>query len=333
MSIKNEIIQFSKSIGIEYIGFCGAEYTEDFIKRLNYSYLHNYNCEFQTTEIKKRINIKEYMKDAKTFISIALPYKTIEINKTKPYFSKSSLGKDYHIVVKNKLKLIENFLQNNYNAKTISFVDTSPMHDREIAYMSGIGFYGKNSTLITEKYGSYVFLGEILTNLYIEPSTPKPSLCGQCNKCITACPVGAIKEDYYIDANKCLSYITQKKDDLSEEEQEQLGLRIYGCDTCQDVCPFNKGVQISNIVDFLPEDWNININEEVFMNLSNSEFNKTFKTTSAGWRGKKVLQRNLVIAMGNSKKSIYLDILKSLNQNEYLEKYIKNAIKKLEVKE
>lgn len=332
LSIKNQIIEFSKSIGVEYIGFCRAEYTDDFIKRLNYSYHKNYNCEFQTTEVQKRINIKEYMEDAKTFISIALPYKTIEINKSKPYFSKSSLGKDYHIVVKNKLKLIEDFLQNNYNAKTLSFVDTSPMHDREIAYMCGIGFYGKNSTLITEKYGSYVFLGEILTNIYIEPSTPMSSLCGSCDKCLKACPVGAIKKDYFIDANKCLSYITQKKDDLSEQEQTKLGLRIYGCDTCQDVCPFNHKAQISNIEDFLPEDWNININEDDFLNISNSQFNKTFKTTSAGWRGKKVLQRNLIIAMGNSGKKEYLDILKRLNKNEYLEKYIKNAIKKLEVK-
>lgn len=333
MSIKEEIIDFARSIGIEYIGFCSANFSNDFINRLSHNLKMKYNCEFQINDIEKRINIKDYMEDAKTFISIALPYKTIEIDKSKPYFSKSSLGKDYHIVLKQKLKLIEEFLQNNYNAKTISFVDTGPFHDREIAYMCGIGFYGKNSTIITEKYGSFVFLGEILTDLYIEPSTPKKSLCGSCTICIKSCPMGAIEEEYFINSNKCLSYITQKKGDLTAIEQEKMGLRIYGCDTCQDVCPFNIKAQKSNILDFLPEEWNININEEDFLKMSNSQFNKTFRSTSAGWRGKKILQRNLIIAMGNSKNKKYTALLKNISMDNSFEGYIKNSLKKLEGEE
>lgn len=330
MHIKNNIIGFAKSIGIEYIGFCSADFSADFIKRLEYSKQNIYNCEFQEQDILKRINVYDYMEDAKTFISIAIPYKILDINISKPYFSKSSLGLDYHIVVKKKLQIIESYIQSSFGAKTISFVDTSPLHDREIAYMCGIGFYGKNSTIITPKYGSYVFLGEILTNLNIEPDIPIDSMCRDCEICIKACPATAIKEPYYVDANKCLSYITQKKSDLTEEEQKKIGLRIYGCDTCQDVCPFNRNSKASNIKDFLPHEWNININEESFLKMSNREFNETFKKTSSGWRGKKVLQRNLIIAIGNSKDKNYLPLLRSLPHNEYLEKYISNSINKLE---
>lgn len=330
LHIKNNIISFANSIGIEYIGFCSANFSDDFVKRLEHSKNNNYNCEFQEQDILKRVNVYDYIKEAKTFISIAIPYKTLNIDTTKPYFSKSSLGLDYHIVVKKKLQIIENYIQTSFGAKTLSFVDTGTFHDREIAYMCGIGFYGKNSTIITPIHGSYVFLGEILTNLYIEPDIPLNSMCGDCQRCILACPVGAIKEPYFIDSNKCLSYITQKKVDLSEDEQDKLGLRIYGCDTCQDVCPFNKNTKESNILDFLPQDWNININEEGFLKMSNKEFNETFKKTSSGWRGKKVLQRNMIIAMGNSKNKNYIPLLKSLAENEYLGKYINNSIKKLE---
>ncbi|MCX7951493.1 MAG: tRNA epoxyqueuosine(34) reductase QueG [Clostridiales bacterium] len=330
MQIKSNIISFANSIGIEYIGFCSANFSKDFIKRLEYSKQNGYNCEFQEQDILKRVNVFDCMEDAKTFISIAIPYKTLNIDTTKPYFSKSSLGLDYHIVVKKKLQIIENYIQANFNAKTLSFVDTGAFHDREIAYMCGIGFYGKNSTIITPKYGSYVFLGEILTNICIEPDLPISSMCGDCQICIKACPSGAIKEPYCIDSNTCLSYITQKKDDLSKEEQNKIGLRIYGCDTCQDVCPFNKSSKESNILDFLPPDWNIHINEESFLKMSNKVFNETFKKTSSGWRGKKVLQRNLIIAMGNSKNKNYIPLLKSLPYNEYLDKYINNSINKLE---
>lgn len=277
MSIKKDVISFANAIGIEYIGFCDAHFNQKFVERLNYSYNKGYNCEFQEKNVEKRLNVQEFMEDARTFISIALPYKTVEIDKSKPYLSKSSLGLDYHNVLKNKLRIIEDFLQEKYYAKTLSFVDTSPLHDREIAYMCGIGFYGKNSTIITEKYGSYIFLGEILTNIYIEPDTPKESMCGKCNKCILSCPAYAIEEDYFVNSNKCLSYITQKKSDLSEYEQNKIGLRIYGCDTCQDVCPFNINAQKSNIIDFLPFDWNININVEDFINMSNKNSMKHLK--------------------------------------------------------
>lgn len=328
MNIQSEIIKFANSIGIEYIGFCDINFDEDFVLKLKERKENGHLSGFEEEDELKRIDLKALLYNVKTVISIAIPYRIIEPRKDIPYFSKSTLGIDYHKIVKEKLELIAHFLFNNYDAEGIFFSDIGPLSDREIARKCGIGFYGKNTNIITEKYGSFVFLGEILTDIYIERNSPSEGSCGDCDLCVKACPTGAIEKPYYINAKKCLSYLGQKKDELSDYEIDKLGLRIYGCDTCQDVCPLNKAAACSNIQGFIPEKWNIDINEEEILNMSNTTFRGTFGKTACGWRGNRILKRNLIIAMGNSKNKRYISLLKNY-KNEKLKYYIENSIRKL----
>ncbi|KRQ88000.1 Epoxyqueuosine reductase [Caloramator mitchellensis] len=327
---KEKLISFARKIGIDYIGFSDINFSDNFVERLVEKRNNGHLSGFEEFDVIKRIDVKSLLKDAKTFISIAIPYKTIDIDYSKPYFSKSSMGIDYHKVVSKKLELIKNYLMDEFGANSVYYCDTGALHDREIAKKCGIGFYGKNTNIYTEKYGSYVFLGELITDMYIEPDIEKLSKCGECDICIKACPVGAIEKPYYVNSQKCLSYVTQKKELLTENEMNSMGLRIYGCDICQDACPFNKSIGISNIIDFLPNDWNININIEKFLTMSNKEFKETYGKISGGWRGKKILQRNLIIALGNSKRGEYKELIKKYMNDEYLNFYAKYFLKRLE---
>lgn len=329
MVIKSEIIEFAKSIDIEYIGFGDIIFDEIFVKSLKERRESGHLSGFEEENENVRIDLNTLLPNVKTLIAIALPYKTIEMNKNKPYLSKSSFGIDYHYVLKKKLELLSQFIYNRFGGRCVYFCDIGPLADREIAKKCGLGFYGKNTNIITERYGSFVFLGEILTDIYIERNETLNNYCGECDLCIKACPVGAIEKPYYINAKKCLSYIGQKKEELSDTEIDNLGNRIYGCDTCQDVCPYNTKKVVSTVLEFYPEDWNYNINEEYILNMSNKDFKKTFFKTSSGWRGKGILKRNLIIAMGNSKNKGYIPMLQNI-KDEKLIYYAKRSINKLE---
>jgi epoxyqueuosine reductase len=329
MNIKSKIIEFGKSIGIDYIGFSDVEFNDEFYKSIRQRRENGHLSGFEESDENIRINTRTLLPEVNTLISIIVPYRTIEVNKDKPYFSKASLGLDYHKIVKEKLELLSSFLYNNFRAKCECYCDIGPLSDREIAKKCGLGFYGKNTNIITKKYGSFVFLGEILTDIYIDRDSELETNCGECELCIKACPVGAIEKPYYINAKKCLSYVGQKKDELSDDEINSLGNRIYGCDTCQDVCPYNSIKEISTIPEFYPEEWNYNLNEEYILNMSNKDFKEKFGKTSSGWRGNKILKRNLIIAMGNSKNKNYLQILKK-QKDKGLEYYVNKAIMKVE---
>jgi epoxyqueuosine reductase len=330
LNIKDNIIDFARSIGVEKIGFCDTNFSNDFVDNLLKRKELNMISEFEEHDINKRVNISDVIENASTIISIALPYRCIENVKNSPYFSKASFGLDYHRVAGEKLKRICEYITENFNGKCIYFCDTGPLHDREIAKKSGIGFYGKNSCIVNPKFGSFIFLGEIITDIFIERDREIEGQCGDCDLCIKACPVGAIEEPYTINYRKCLSYVTQKKDDLSDNEAEAVGFRLYGCDTCQDVCPMNKAASLSEIDEFAPEMWNLYPDPIEILSISNSEFKNTFKKTSSGWRGKKNLQRNMIIALGNSKNKKFIPFLKKDFSDINLNKYAQRAIKKLE---
>lgn len=175
--------------------------------------------------------------------------------------------------------------------------------EREAARRAGIGFTGKNCSIINPKYGSFIFLGEIITDLYIEPDIPLDNECGDCNLCIESCPTGALCAPYIVNAKKCISYLTQSKD-ISLEDYKKIGCSIYGCDVCQRVCPKNKDAAAVNHYEFIPEEWNQYPDPIEILSTDRRGFEKTFKTTSSGWRGRKTLQRNALIALSNSKDKV-----------------------------
>ena len=296
MSIKEEIIQFCKENGLDAIGFSECrifhELNPYFEKRKKLG-LEN---EFEEQSVDKRINPFIYMPEGKTIISIAFPYLYDLDFEQHTHFSKYTLGRDYHVVTTEYMKKICKFIE-GMGAKAMCFVDSNALPERYIACSSGVGFIGKNNTLITEKYGSYVFLGEIITNLIIEPDKPLKQKCGNCDMCLEACPTNAIvngQEGINNDANICLSYITQKKD-IEDSWFGKLNGRLFGCDTCQRACPYNKEVEFSAIKEFKPYEYMKSIDLQVLINIDNQLFKDKYRITSCGWRGKNIIKRNAII--------------------------------------
>lgn len=326
--VGDRIREYAAGLGVEMIGFCDVEFSGELPEILKSRREKDMLSGFEEQDENVRIDVKALMPEAKTIIAIALPYKTIEPYKKKPYFSRASIGLDYHRVMRHKLELIGEFISSNYGGRCIAMCDTNPLVEREIAKKTGIGYQGKNTNIITERYGSFVFLGELITDLYIDRDVPIEDSCGSCEACLKACPANALERAYCLNAKKCLSFITQKKEQLTVEEIDKIGTRIYGCDICQEVCPKNCNKPLSKIKEFWPAEWNYNINEEKFLKMTNSEFKKTFGTTSSGWRGKAVLLRNMLIAMGNSGDKAYLKLLNETKEDRF-KVYSDIAIKKI----
>lgn len=328
LNIKENLIDYANKIGIECIGFTDINFSKEFINNLKHKRENNMLSGFEESDEMKRVNIKSLLKGANSIISIGIPYKFLDQNKDDLYVSKYTLGEDYHKVVMSKLKMLEKFINDYYNSECVLGCDVGVLSDKEIARKAGIGFQGKNSNIITTKYGSYVFLGEIITTLEIESSQELDLDCGNCTLCIDACPSGAISEDG-VDGKKCLSYITQKKDDLTIEEINKMGTRVFGCDTCQDICPHNKNKILSNIEEFKPKEILLKLDLEEILFMSNKEFKNKYGSYAFAWRGKHIMQRNLVIASGNSKNKAYIDILKRKESDLKLKRYIEIALQKL----
>ncbi|MFT8313328.1 MAG: tRNA epoxyqueuosine(34) reductase QueG [Clostridium sp.] len=292
MSNKRRIIDFCRKLGISEIGFCKCETFYELESYLNKRKTSKLQNEFEEEDINKRINPNFYMEKGKTIISIAFPYRFNEYKKEDVYFSLYTRGKDYHKVVSSYLEKVCNFIE-TLGGRSEYFVDSNVLPERYIAYKSGVGFIGKNNMLINEKYGSYVFLGEIITDLSMEPDKSIKSKCGECERCINACPTKSINRDFN-NPNICLSYITQKKH-IDDEWFSRFNGRLFGCDTCQIVCPFNCEVDYSTIEDFQPLEFMSKVDLYELIHMDNKTFKDKYKLSSCGWRGKNIIQRNALI--------------------------------------
>ena len=206
--------------------------------------------------------------------------------------SRYTWGTDYHLVINEYLeKLIEKLQKMNTSAQFSIHCDTSPLADRYMAYLAGLGFYGKNNCFISLKWGSYVVIGTILTTLEFEPNTPLEHSRMGCNRCITACLGQCLGyEEFKYDT--CKSYLTQKKGELTDQEQHIIAKTplLFGCDVCQEVCPHNQGIPTTPIPKFQQIEPHIDINELEM--LTNKEFKAKYGHRAFSWRGKKILMRN-----------------------------------------
>lgn len=288
MDEKEKILKHCNSIGLDTIGFMRCRRFDELKNYFTKRKIKNIENEFEEKDIEKRINPFLYMEDGNTIISIAFPYKYSEVTCKGNYFSIYTKGRDYHIVVKKYLKNVCEFIE-KLGGKAICFVDNNALPERFIASMSGIGFIGKNNTLITKEYGSYVFLGEIITDLYIEEDKIKTGKCDNCTACLNVCPTKS-----FDNSNSCLSYITQCKH-LEDKWFPIFEGRMFGCDTCQSVCPFNKDAENSNIKELRPFDFMNNVELTEIIYLNNETFRGKYSLTSCGWRGKNILSRNALI--------------------------------------
>jgi len=291
----NELKEFCKSIGINKVGIAGIGPYENLKKIIKHRLLNGYVTGMEEAILENRINPKIIMENAKSIIVCAFPYYIGD--KQNSNLSKYCYGKDYHIVVKSKMEQITKHLSNKINGFEYKvFVDNGPLVDRYLAYLSGIGYFGINNNIITDEYGSYVFIAYIVNNYEFNPDEPLPKTCIKCGKCVEYCPGNAILGNFEMNPRRCLSYITQKKEELNEEELRILksNNKIFGCDICQEVCPHNKNIPITDISEFM-EDIIVNLESEDIDNISNKEFKRKYGDRAFSWRGKKIIKRNLDI--------------------------------------
>ncbi len=314
-NIKEKIIGIAKRIHIDCIGFTSAESFKKIKPILEERGKKGYLSGFEEKDLQKRIEPKEIFADAQSIISIGLSYNQ-ELDKPNHgelygKITKSSWGRDYHQVLQEKMKELMDCIEREIAPVEYKiFVDTGPLVDREVAYRAGLGSFGKNNFIIHPQFGSWFFIGNVLVDFKIEEDFPiEEDICDSCDLCIKACPTKALKGAYQFNARKCISYLTQKKELLSEEERKSIGMNIYGCDICQLACPKNKKAKSSNHQSFQPDPDLAFPRIQKLLNMTNREFKEDFEPIAAAWRGKKVLQRNAMIALGNSKDPRAVPIL------------------------
>ncbi len=251
------------------------------------------------------------------------PYSTQVHDPSRGWISRYAWSKeDYHEAVLRRLKLVEAALHEatrgiQPETVTRSYVDTGPVVERVFAKYAGVGWIGKNTCLINQKKGSWMFLGVILTSLELTPDIPAPDRCGTCTRCIEACPTDAILAPYQLDSNRCIAYLTiEKRGAIPEDLREGMGHHVFGCDICQDVCPWNRKAPATHAPEFVPREGLVDPALDWLLEMSAEEFRKTFRGSPIRRTKRNGLRRNVAIAMGNSGRAECLSSLEQLAADE-----------------
>jgi epoxyqueuosine reductase len=258
-----------------------------------------YHADMEWMKNPKRGDISLVMPEVRSLISVALNYYTPQERPQGDEYGKISRyawGRDYHRVMHKKLKELAIWLESlGENVKARYYADTGPVQDKVWAQKAGIGWIAKNGNVITRKYGSWVFLAEILTNLALESDRPSTQHCGTCTRCLQACPTGAITEPFVVDANRCIAYhtIENRAEELPANITPHLQGWVAGCDICQDVCPWNQRfAQATDVTDFQPYPGNLAPNLVELAQISNEEWDKRFTASALRRIKPEMLRRN-----------------------------------------
>lgn len=258
-----------------------------------------YQADLDWMKNPKRQDIRRCLANVRSLISVALNYYTPQQHSANPEIAKISRygwGRDYHKVMEKKLKALSNWLQEQAEEVAVRYyADTGPIQDKVWAQRAGLGWIGKNGNVITREYGSWVFLGEILTNLELTPDQPHTEHCGTCTRCLEACPTNAIAKPFVVDANRCLAYhtIENRAEQLPEEIAQKLSGWVAGCDICQDVCPWNQRfAQETDIADFQPYPENIEPKLTELANIEPAEWDRRFRASALRRIKPQMWQRN-----------------------------------------
>lgn len=307
-TLKEKIIAKSRELGIDKIGFTSGDPFLELAEPLQRQRDEGRNSGFEPKDILSRVYVEKLFPEVKSIIAIALAYPTkilaeIPKDEKRGMLARASWGVDYHFILQEKMAQLIAFIEEegkkcgeNWHLKPQ--VDTGNLVDVAVAQRAGLGFVGRNGLLITEEFGSFVYLGEIVTNISFEEDEPGEFGCGTCERCVTACPTKAILP-VGLDAKKCLSYQTQTKGFMPVEYRKKIRNVIYGCDICQLVCPYNQGKDFHFHPEMEPKVEEVAPKLKPLLTMSNKEFKAQFSHLAGFWRGKKPWQRNAIIALAN----------------------------------
>jgi epoxyqueuosine reductase len=286
MKLTNEIvIQKAKAIGFDLVGFAKADLLENELKNFEKWLGEHYQAgmDYMQKNLDKRKHVKRILPNAKSVISLGLNYyrpESYSEDKSKGKVSRYAWGKDYHLIIWAMLDELEDELKIvDPKFESISYVDTGPVMDKAWAVRAGIGWLGKHTNIINREIGSWFFIANIISNYDFIYSELITDFCGTCTACIDACPTKAIVQEYVVDANKCISYLTiENKNEIPEEFKGKFDNWLFGCDICQDVCPWNQKFPVETLInDFHPKNKELVLDEVIEMN--EAEFKQKFQTS------------------------------------------------------
>lgn len=275
----------AKRLGFLSCGISKAQFLEGEAPRLEKWLEKNMHGEMRYMEnhFDKRLDPTKLVDDSKSVISLLLNYYPNQEQTTSSYkLSKYAYGTDYHFVIKEKLKELLEFIKDNIGEVSgRAFVDSAPVLDKVWAARSGLGWIGKHSNLLSQQVGSFYFIAELIVDLELEYDTPTTDHCGTCTACIDACPTQAIVEPYVVDGSKCISYFTiELKDNIPKEFKGQFDNWMFGCDVCQDVCPWNRFSKAHKEPLFNPHPELLSMTKKDWEEITIETFNKVFKKSA-----------------------------------------------------
>ncbi|GGH98779.1 MULTISPECIES: tRNA epoxyqueuosine(34) reductase QueG [Mammaliicoccus] len=317
--LKQEVIEYAHSIGIDSIGFTTADPFDELKQKLEDYHSKGYASGFEESDIELRTVPKLSLPSARSIIAIAVGYpnklkgapKSVKGDR-RGMFARASWGQDYHTIMRNRLDKLSLFLQEKVpDVEVKSMVDTGVLSDRSVAERAGLGFEGKNGFIINEELGTWSYLGEMLVSIPFKPDDPVIDSCGDCNICVDRCPTGALVGNGQLNSQKCISFLTQTKGYLKDEYRYKIGNRLYGCDTCQQVCPRNRGINTEHD-DIILEPEVLKPRLVPLLKMSNKEFKNTYGHLAGAWRGKKPIQRNAIISLAHFNEESAIPDLKDV---------------------
>lgn len=289
----------AKRLGFDYVGISKADFLEEEASRLE-NWLNNNmhgQMSYMQNYFDKRLDPRLLVPGAKSVISLLLNYYPSEkqVDDTAPKISKYAYGKDYHLVIKEKLNLLLEFIKENIGeVDGRAFVDSAPVLDKAWAKKGGLGWIGKNSNLINKSSGSFYFIAELIVDLDLEYDGAVKDYCGTCTKCIDECPTDAIVAPYVVDGSKCISYFTiELKENIPNDVKGKFNNWMFGCDICQDVCPWNSFSKPHSEPHFLANSELLGMKKQDWEELTEETFKRVFKDSAVKRTKFAGLKRNI----------------------------------------
>ena len=305
VELKRRLFSFARGIGFDScrVAACGsAPHAEAFRNWLDKG--EHGEMGYMERGEEKRCDPQKVLPDARSILVLALNYfhrdpQAVDTPAATGRIARYACGDDYHNLIESKLDKIDEFLR-EFGGQQKCYVDSGPVLERDHAAQAGVGWHGKSTMLINERLGTWFFLAEVLTTLELPPDEPVPDRCGTCERCIKACPTGAITAPHRLDARRCISYLTiELKGSIPLELRPLVGNRIFGCDDCLDACPWNRFAQVSRETAFSARPATMGIPLRDYLSLSDDEFRVLFRNSPIKRIKRRGFLRNVCVALGN----------------------------------